>query len=227
MARIIIKDYYEIMQCIYNRTDCIIVRSQSFRHCERKQYRSTNMYQYILQAILLYISCVNCEVDLTVIPETGGANVVEASLEKITASRIFPKDDQQFYRRIAFITKDGLDPATYSGSNNNGGIWQLSEEKYILTKSTSQTILKKIKDIFNIDWSNTVWADLKKPFYSALAARLFFESGLTQDETYPFSTNIQQQTSIWVSAFAPSQKNPAQLYIASAIELNKAERKHK
>ena len=194
---------------------------------------STYSYFFSTVALLLplfYISNVSCSsTDLTIVPGTSGAEVVVASLAKITDSLIFSKDDHQVLRRIAYVeTMDGLDNATYSGSDNNGGIWQLSEEKYEVTKEqTDASILQEILDIFRIDWNNTVWADLRKPFYSALASRLYLELVLSDPPTepYPISTNIPLQGQFWLQVFTSSDKTEAD-YAAGAIELNEAESEH-
>ena len=173
----------------------------------------------------IYITTVKCE-DLTVVPEETGTDVVIASIAKISDSLIFSKDDQQFLRRIAFVeTTDGLDETTYADSNNNGGIWQLSNEKYQETKTgTDNAILQKINDIFQIDWATTTWVDLRKPFFSALASRLYLELVLITD--YPFSTDIPSQAKLWSEVFTNSDKDEAD-YIAGTIKLSQDERKYR
>ena len=163
--------------------------------------------------------------DLTLIPEENGPNVVLACIAKIDVSRIFPRDDQQLIRRIAYTeTEDGLDPSTYSGSSNNGGIWQLSEDRYIQTKdNTDSSVLQKIQEIFGIDWAFTSWVDLRKPFFSALAARLYIELEVASDDSFPFSTNIPLQSSFWINEYTSSSKTEAD-YAAAAILLNEQER---
>ena len=161
--------------------------------------------------------------DLTIVPEQKGSSIVLACLAKISTSRIFPRDDQQLMRRIAYTeTTDGLEPATYSGSNNNGGIWQLSESKYEETKNDS-TYLQKIEDVFNINWTMTSWVDLRKPFYSALAARLYLEQLVDPADDFPFSTDISSQSNFWKTMFSSSSKTEDD-YAAAAILLNEQER---
>ncbi len=187
------------------------------------------MQQLAYLSFLLYIATtvIKCE-DLTVVPEQKGTNVVVASLAKISESRIFSKDDQQILRRIAFVeTADGLDETTYLGTNNNGGIWQLSEDKFDVTKSgtTSKTLMQKINDIFKINWETTTWADLRKPFFSALASRLYLELVLAERGIeYPFSTDIPLQSQFWKEVFTNSDKVEAD-YAAGTIKLNEDERK--
>ena len=63
----------------------------------------------------------------------------------------------------------------------NGGIFQVDETGYLDTKRTSShpglvRKFKKIKSSFGIDWAQTSWSDLRKPLYSAIAARLFLSN---------------------------------------------------
>ena len=171
------------------------------------------------------VLCTN--VDLTLVPEENGANVVLACIAKIDVSRIFPRDDQQLIRRIAYTeTENGLDPSTYSGSSNNGGIWQLSEDRYIQTKdNTDSSVLQKIQEMFDIDWASTSWVDLRKPFFSALAARLYIELEVASVDSFPFSTNIPLQSSFWINVYTSSSKTEAD-YAAVAILLNEQEREN-
>ena len=89
---------------------------------------------------------------------------------------------------------------TYAG-NNDGGIWQLSETKYLATKTVNQQLLKDIAAHINIDWTATVWSDLRKPLFSALAARLYFEV-ITAE--IPLSPDISAQGSYWATYYTSS-----------------------
>ena len=101
-------------------------------------------------------------IDLTLMPDQTGTKILLACIAKISSSQIFSRDDQQLVRRIAYTeTTDGLELITYSGSNNNGGIWQLSESKYLETKSDT-TYFQEIEDTFKINWALTSWVDLRK-----------------------------------------------------------------
>ena len=170
----------------------------------------------ILFAWILMIVCpvLVSSVDLTLVPDVGGTDVVVACLAKLSASQIFSKDDQQFMRRIAFVeTNDGQDPRTYSDSSNNGGIWQLSESKYQQTKTSSDAqFLQGITNIFGINWTSTSWTDLRKPFFSALGARLYLEIrvGNQGSDQFIFSTDIQGQSEFWKTMYTNSNKTKAE-----------------
>jgi len=80
-------------------------------------------------------------------------------------------------RRIAYImSKDGKD------MKSDGGIWQLSEFAFDDTMTTwahyrLPSKYNKIHQAFpGIDWPSTTRQDLDKPFFSALAARLYLSS---------------------------------------------------
>ena len=169
---------------------------------------------------------VSSQSDLTIISGQQGTNVVLACIGKIDSSRIFPRDDQQLIRRIAHVeTNDGQDPSTYSDSSNNGGIWQLGESKYMETKqaSVAATFRQKILEIFAIDWSVTTWADLRKPFYSALAARLYIEIKVDSNNDFPFSTDIASQSEFWKTEYSSSSSKTEEDYAATAVLLNEQE----
>ena len=139
-------------------------------------------------------------VDLTILEEQRGRDVVRASIQKITESGIFTRDEQ-ILRRIAYAeTKDGTRNDTYT-PNYHGGIWRLSEHKYNATKRADSTLLKRIHDEFNIDWNSTKWRDLRKPFWSALAARLYLAVIQIQ---IPLSVRYTEQANYWVTHYTTS-----------------------
>ena len=141
-------------------------------------------------------------IDLTLVPEAKGTDVVRACIAKITQAAIF-SNDNQLLRRVAYAeTNDGMDADTYT-ANNDGGIWQLSESKYLATKSATslQQQIQGISTSFSITWANTQWQDLRKPFYSALAARLYF---YLISRSIPLANDITGQANYWVSYYTSS-----------------------
>ena len=55
---------------------------------------------------------------------SSGNEVVEAVVDRITSSCIFP-DDKEYLRRLAYVeSTDGSQPDTYR-SGYHGGIWQV------------------------------------------------------------------------------------------------------
>ena len=112
-------------------------------------------------------------------PEEKGSEIVRAVVSKIDS--IFPTPNfapgSSFLRLVAYVeTKDGNEPNTYR-SGYDGGIWQVDKKAFEGTKdvkSHPDLVAKheEIKRRFGIDWSEVQWSDLRKPVYSALAARL-------------------------------------------------------
>ena len=155
----------------------------------------------LVLAVTLAIISTTTAVDLTREPGTNGRDVVQACIALITQPGIFTQD-QQLLRRIAYVeTRDETDPDTYAGNNDGGGIWQLSEMKYLATKTVNQQLLQDITIHFNIDWTATVWSDLRKPLFSALAARLYFEV-ITAE--IPLSPDISAQGNYWATYYTSS-----------------------
>ena len=154
----------------------------------------------LVLAVTLAIISTTTAVDLTREPGTNGRDVVQACIAVITQPGIF-SEDQQLLRRIAYVeTRDGLDPDTYA-CNNDGGIWQLSETKYSATKTVNQQLLQNIAAHFYIDWTATVWSDLRKPLFSALAARLYFK---VKTAEISLSHDISAQGNYWATYYTSS-----------------------
>ena len=127
-------------------------------------------------------------------PGAAGAEVVEACVNKIASSNILP-DDNGLLRRIAYVmSKDGTD------LKSDGGIWQLSEFAFDDTMATwahyrLPSKYNKIRQAFlGIDWPSTTRQDLDKPFFSALAARLYLSNF---KERIPNANRIRDQAYYW------------------------------
>ena len=123
--------------------------------------------------------------DSTVHQGAVGESVVEASLQKIRRSGLFP-DDKEFLYRIAFIETDFGAASDTFRPNYHGGIWGVDEENYEETKQLANARnphyahkLQLIQSEFGFDWQSTTWADLEKPFYSAVAACLYLQKNGT------------------------------------------------
>lgn len=184
------------------------------------------MYYLSLKVCLFFIVyfmtlCALCNgVDLTLKYGTNGSSVVLACIAKMNKAAMFQSSDQQFLlRRIAYVeTRDGED--YFSSSNDAGGIWQLSLSKYEETKKfVSQTFLDDIDSEFGITWANTDWSDLRKPFYSALAARLYLE---IIPYSIPLATDITGQGNYWTNYYT-SSGGTASDYISAINVLNDIE----
>ena len=127
-------------------------------------------------------------------PGAVGPEVVKACVKKIAESKIFP-DDNGFMRRIAYVmSKDGTD------MRSDGGIWQVSDFAFGDTMATGAHFhlpskYNKIRQAFpGIDWPSTTRQDLDKPFFSALAARLYLSNF---KERIPNANMIEEQAYYW------------------------------
>lgn len=129
---------------------------------------------------------------------SSGACVVKAAVTEIQRSGIFPSDND-FLRRIAYVeSRDGTDSDTYR-AGYHGGIWQVNEMAFQDTQDINShpclaTKHNLIKKHFGIDWTTVKWMDLRKPFYSALAARLYLSN---IPDLIPPSADIQGQANYW------------------------------
>ncbi|XP_019862542.1 PREDICTED: collagen alpha-1(XII) chain-like, partial [Amphimedon queenslandica] len=180
--------------------------------------RASMSLHFIFLWSWLFLFCsVRCAVDLTTQEGTSGSAIVEASIAKISLASIFTDNDQHMLRRIAYAeTRDGEDSDTYS---SNRGIWGVGESKYSATKNrfNPQLLqkLNKIRETFKIDWLNTKWTDLRKPFYSALAARLYM---YVITHSIPLASDINGQGTYWANYFTSSNGTQSD-YVASVNRL--------
>ncbi|XP_072045518.1 uncharacterized protein [Amphiura filiformis] len=126
-------------------------------------------------------------------PNTHGADVTQAAADAVT--KIFP--DNGFLRRIARVeSNDGRHPDTYR-SGYNGGIWQVDEVGFKDTQNTASHpgLTRKFQAIqsgVGINWPSVQWSDLRKPLYSALAARL-----LLSNKPGAIPTTLEGQAAYW------------------------------
>ena len=154
-------------------------------------------------AELFFLFCiwlveVKAQRDLTRVPDSSGPAVVQATVAQIQESGIFP-DDRQLLHRIAWVeSKDGTDSRTYR-RGYHGGIWQVDLVGFKDTQNTAShpglsAKFLQIQQQFNIDWPSVQWEDLRKPLYSALAARLFLSN---IPEPIPLASDVTGQASYW------------------------------
>ena len=123
--------------------------------------------------------------------DSNGTTVVLLAVATLQQTTVFP-DDNGILRRIAYEeTRDG----TSKPFEQN--IWAVSQEALQKTQMFSPTLNIKHHLIvleFEIDWKTVELEDLKRPFYSALAARLLL---FIAPERLPDSSNITAQAKFW------------------------------
>ena len=74
--------------------------------------------------LLLVTEAVFCQLDSTRAPNIVGTEVVEAVVDIIKQTCVFP-DDKLYLRRLAYVESlDGLDAATHKP--DTGGIWRVN-----------------------------------------------------------------------------------------------------
>lgn len=103
-------------------------------------------------------------------------------------------DDNDFMWRVACVMSDHGNQM-----DENGGIWQLSKTAFEDTMITRgrQLILQKYERIwlaYGIDWKKVKYKDLKDPFLSALAARLYLSNF---EEPIPPPHKVSEQAQYW------------------------------
>ena len=148
-------------------------------------------------------------------PGAVGPDVVKACVKKIAESKILP-DDNGFMRRIAYVmSKDGTD------MKSDGGIWQVSGFAFHDTMDTGAhyrlpSKYYKIRQAFpRIDWPSTTRQDLDKPFFSALAARLYLSN---LKERIPNASRIEEQAQYWKAFYVRGAANEKK-FVEAVAEL--------
>ena len=142
-------------------------------------------------------------VDKTLDDGATGSDVVQAVIAKIEASRIPFGSDHRLLRRIAYVeSADGT--KHHSLCSDTGGVWALQEDKFNTVLSTSE--LDGVRDIihlaFGIDWTQTTIADLCKPFYAGLAARMYlYYLEITATAIIPLAGNVVEQAQFWLTYY--------------------------
>ena len=122
--------------------------------------------------------------------------MVQRCIEKIHSPTFGMLDDNDFMRRVAYVMSDfGRDTRNIG----YGGIWQLSEIAFKDTLDTSAHLrlpgkYERIYKAYGIDWTTVKYTDLIKPFYSALAARLYMSNS---PKLLPPTSDVQEQAMHW------------------------------
>lgn len=183
-----------------------------------------SLFATILAAFLM--NTCRGQTDLTLEQEAVGTDVVLASIGRIDQSGIFSSDNR-LLRRIAYAeTRDGVDINTFR-AGYNGGIWQVDEAIFNQTQNTAANpgllqIYPELLASFGIDWPNATWADLRRPLFSALAARLFFT---IVSEPIPLAGDLRGQGEYWKNNYNSDAADTVQDFIDSITELEE-EGKH-
>lgn len=81
----------------------------------------------------------------------------------------------------------------------NGGIWQVDEAIFdetmdVTTHPELTGIYADVFVAFGVNWTEVQWVWLRSPFYSALAARIYFE---IVEENIPNIGDVEGQGQFW------------------------------
>ena len=154
---------------------------------------------FILKAVLL-ISAMKPEYSKgqsdIYIPGASGSKIVKDAVKKVESSL---GTTNKLLERTAYVeSKYGKDPNTYR-DGYHGGIWQVDRIGFKDTQNVAshpklKKHFEKIKTDFGIDWSTVKYEDLRKPLYSAIAARLKYKNIKT---TIPPSWQLTSQAEYW------------------------------
>lgn len=132
----------------------------------------------------------------------NGSAVVLLAVGRIQQSGVFGNDND-ILRRIAYVeTRDGLLPNTFR-PGYNGGIWAVDQDAFISTKDVNTFArlaakLQQIEKTLHINWLDVEWSDLRRPLYSALAARLVI---FNAPSPVPPSNDLLAQAQFWVTHY--------------------------
>ena len=149
----------------------------------------------------------NGSTDLTRVPDAYGREVAMACMQLIEKSGTF-SDDYNLMRRIAWVESQyGENAFTYvPGSSFHGGIWGINEASFNATKTSELVASQAIQQSFQIDWSLVVWEDLRKPLYSALAARIYLDVMVLASNDLLLNSTVDQ-LALWKSLNGERRRN--------------------
>jgi hypothetical protein len=126
--------------------------------------------------------------------ESSGEDIVSKSIETVTKVL---GNDKGILKRIAKVESENGEHNNTFREGYHGGIFQVDKKGFKDTQDVeSHPKLKKrfskIEQELGIKWSEVTWEDLRKPLYSALAARLFL---LNNPEEIP--EDLKGQAEYW------------------------------
>ena len=180
-----------------------------------------NMAQVAVAVLFAVLSaqCVYAQFDDTILQErSNGSAVVLLTIARLQQSGIFA-DDNELLRRIAYVeTRDGTADSTYR-QGYNGGIWAVDENIFNDTQNINtyprlRAKFDQIRRQFNVDWCSVRWSDLRKPLYSAIAARLVLYN---LPRTIPKASDVSAQAQLWADYYR--QGGSLSEFVAVASEL--------
>ena len=106
----------------------------------------------------------------------------------------------------------------------NGGIWQVDENIFDDTQNVANNLelvntYSKVLGAFGVNWTAEIqWVDLRRPFFSALAARIYFE---IVEKDIPNIGDLESQGQFWKSHYNSNPQDTVQTFVndVDALEL--------
>ena len=170
--------------------------------------------------VLLLVGCAYAQQNIDILQEGGsGSAVVLLSIARIRQSGAFG-DDNELLRRIAYVeTRDGTTEDTYR-EGFDGGIWAVTRDAFLDTQDTDANPrlpgrFRAIREQFEIDWPSVTWRELRRPLYSAIAARLVLF--IAPVRSIPQASDIAAQAEFWMRYYNPGGSTAN--FISGANEL--------
>ena len=159
-------------------------------------------------------------VDRTILPGEGGYDVAVATIDLLRQLDIFP-DDNRLLRRIAYAeTRDGVDFATYR-PGYDGGIWQVDEAVFLQTQNVTLfpglvPLVERIQQLTGLDWLTLPWNELRRPFFSGMAAALYLS---VLPVEMPGPGDVAGQASLWKTFYNSDPLDTEESFIDAVEEL--------
>ena len=172
---------------------------------------------------LLCFAVIQGQRDLTLVPNASGSDVVKAVVSKIETAGVFPTD-HRLLRRIAYVESlDGEETRTFR-DGYHGGIWQVNRASLVDTQNLSahpglDILHDQVQAYFGIDWRYVTWEDLRMPFFSGLAARIY----LWNVGGIPLAGEIDEQATYWRTIYNYNGTEKDFVALVKALEKGEGE----
>ena len=83
-----------------------------------------------------------------------------------------------------------------------------SKFEEVLTASVLAELRSETENKYDFEWSKLVWEDLRYPFYSGLAARLYLSLLEMETASIPLAGDIVEQASFWFTYYHTRDEVP-------------------
>ena len=203
---------------------CVCLREREREREKVKKERVAMCVRTIVvaTAVLAVVGALHSRsaVDRTIVPEEAGFDVAVATVDILRQLSIFPEDNR-LLRRIAYVeTRDGVDFATYR-DGYDGGIWQVDEDIFLQTQNTEMypellPLVEEIRQLTGVEWLSLPWNELRRPFFSAMAASLFLA---VVPEEIPGPGDVVGQARLWKEVYNSDPQDTEQGFIDAVEEL--------